>query len=104
MLTIPIIDMIKTGQNIVKLRQENGLSVKELQEMFGFATPQAIYKWQQGISVPSIDNLIVLAQIFQVHMDDIIVIYREKDIAVPGNHEFDFGMDIKECHCKYIGT
>lgn len=81
MLTIPIIDMVKTGQNIVKLRQENGLSVKELQDMFGFATPQAIYKWQQGTSVPSIDNLIVLAQIFQVHMDDIIVIYREKDIA-----------------------
>lgn len=73
--------MVKTGQNIVKLRQENGLSVKELQDMFGFATPQAIYKWQQGTSVPSIDNLIVLAQIFQVHMDDIIVIYREKDIA-----------------------
>ena len=81
MLTTPIIDMVKTGQNIIKLRQDNGLSVKELQEIFGFATPQAIYKWQQGLSVPSIDNLIVLAQIFQVHMDDIIVIYREKEMT-----------------------
>lgn len=74
MLTIPIINMTKTGQNIVKLRQQNGLSVKELQEMFGFATPQAIYKWQHGTSMPSIDNLIVLAQIFRVQMEDIIVV------------------------------
>ena len=73
MSELPIIDMIKTGQNIKKLRKEMGLSVKDLQHVFGFTTPQAIYKWQHGDCMPSIDNLVVLAAIFQVHMEEIIV-------------------------------
>ena len=45
MLEVPTIDMIKTGQNIVFLRKRAGLKVKDIQEAFGFSTPQAIYKW-----------------------------------------------------------
>ena len=41
--------------------------------MFTFPTPQAIYKWQHGTAMPTIDNLVVLAALFQVHMDDILV-------------------------------
>ena len=72
MIQIPAINLARTGENIVRLRQQNGLSVKDLQDIFGFATPQAIYKWQHGTALPSIDNLIVLAAIFQVHMEDIL--------------------------------
>lgn len=43
-------------------------------QKFGFATPQAIYKWQQGISLPTVDNLVVLAAVFQVKIDDILVV------------------------------
>ena len=74
MVTIPAIDMAATGRNITKLRQDAGLSVKDLQMLFGFTTPQAIYKWQHGTAMPTIDNLVVLAVVFGVHMDDIIVI------------------------------
>ena len=70
MLHMPVIDMVKTGQNIVKLRQKTGLSVRDLQEIFGFATPQAIYKWQHGTALPAIDNLVVLAAVFRVHIDE----------------------------------
>lgn len=73
MFTIPAIDMAKTGQNIVVLRKRAGLSVKDLQDVFGFATPQAIYKWQQGLALPTIDNLVVLAALLGVSIDDIIV-------------------------------
>ena len=48
--------------------------MKDLQDIFGFATPQAIYKWQKGIAMPTIDNLVVLAMVFRVKMDDIIVV------------------------------
>lgn len=72
--TMPVIDMIKTGQNIMELRVAAGLSVKDLQDIFGFATPQAIYKWQHGTTLPTIDNLVVLASVFHVHMDDILVV------------------------------
>ena len=50
------------------------LTVKDLQDAFGFTTPQAIYKWQQGTAMPTIDNLVVLAIVFGVHIDEIIVI------------------------------
>ena len=50
-----------------------GMSVKDIQEVFGFATPQAIYKWQHGTAMPTLDNLVILAAVFGVAMDDIIV-------------------------------
>ena len=78
--TIPTIDMVKTGQNITRLRQQAGLSVKELQDIFGFATPQAIYKWQQGATIPTVDNLVVLAAVLHVHVDDILVLETEHKI------------------------
>jgi len=74
MITIPAIDMAATGRNIAKMRQNAGLTVKDLQIFFGFATPQAIYKWQHGTAMPTIDNLVALAMIFGVTMDDIIVV------------------------------
>lgn len=73
-MDLPTIDMIRTGKNINRLRKQANLSVKDLQNIFGFATPQAIYKWQQGAALPSIDNLVVLAAVFQVGIDDILVI------------------------------
>lgn len=51
-----------------------GLTVRDLQDIFGFATPQAIYKWQHGTAMPTIDNLVVLAAVMDVPMDEIIVI------------------------------
>ena len=82
MLNFPTIDMIKTGQNITRLRQQKGLSVKELQDIFGFATPQAIYKWQHGAAIPTVDNLVVLAAVFGVTLDDILVVDHKMAIKV----------------------
>ena len=82
MINIPIIDLVRTGQNIMRLRIANGLSVKDLQDIFGFATPQAIYKWQHGTALPSIDNLVVLAAMFQVHIDDILVMDINTELQV----------------------
>lgn len=74
MFVFPTIDLVATGKNIVRLREESGLSVRELQDIFGFATPQAIYKWQHGAALPTIDNLIVLSTIFKVSMEEIIIV------------------------------
>lgn len=73
MTDIPVIDMALTGQNIERLRKNAGLSVRALQDIFGFATPQAIYKWQHGTAMPTVDNLVVLAAVFGVSIDEIIV-------------------------------
>ena len=69
----PSIDMIKTGQNITKMRISAGLSVKDMQQIFGFSTPNAIYKWQKGQAMPTLDNIAVLAVLFGVRIDDILV-------------------------------
>ena len=77
MMTIPAIDMVATGRNIMKLRKAAGLSVREIQNIFGFTTPQAIYKWQHGTAMPTIDNLVVLAAVLDVTIDEILVVQRE---------------------------
>ena len=74
MFTMPTIDMVATGRNIMRLREVAGLTVRDLQDIFGFATPQTIYKWQHGTAMPTIDNLVVLAAVLDVPMDEIIVI------------------------------
>ena len=74
MMTIPCINTAATGQNINRMRIAAGLTVKDMQMVFGFATPQAIYKWIHGTSMPTIDNLIILAAMLDVTMDDIVVV------------------------------
>ncbi|MDU6359368.1 MAG: helix-turn-helix transcriptional regulator [Clostridiales bacterium] len=73
MNTFPIIDVQATGANILRLRKLNGLSVKDLQVYFGFEGPQAIYKWQWGQCLPSVDNLFALSKLFNTSIDEILV-------------------------------
>ena len=73
-MRIPYINTVATGENINRMRMDAGFSVKEMQAVFGFATPQAIYKWIHGTAMPTIDNLVILAAVFGVTMDEIIVV------------------------------
>ena len=71
--TYPVIDLAATGDNIRRLRLERGLTVREMQSYFGFEEPRAIYKWQKGQSLPSVDNLYALGCLFEVSMDQILI-------------------------------
>jgi transcriptional regulator with XRE-family HTH domain len=71
---LPIIDLAATGKNIERLRKEKNISVRQLQEVFGFSTPQAVYKWQHGDNLPTVDNLLVLSMLFGKKMDEILVL------------------------------
>lgn len=75
----PAIDLKATGANIAALRVERGLSVKDIQDYMGFEMPQAVYKWIRGESLPSTDNLLALAKLFGVAIEDILVVYGEKE-------------------------
>ena len=79
---IPVIDMVATGMNITRLRINAGLTVRDLQTIMGFATPQAIYKWQHGAAMPTLDNMLVLATVFGVTIDDILVVQNPNAIRV----------------------
>lgn len=77
----PVIDTVATGDNIRRLREKSGLTVKDLQSYFGFEMPQAIYKWQRGESLPSVDNLYALGRILNVPMDQILIQTRPLHIS-----------------------
>ena len=70
----PVIDMYKTGENIKHLREERNISVSALQEYLGLASQQAIYNWQRGICLPTVDHLCALSHLFSVPMDDILIL------------------------------
>jgi transcriptional regulator with XRE-family HTH domain len=74
MMRMPFINTVATGRNIDRLRVEAGLSVRDMQMVFGFATPQAIYKWIHGTSLPTIDNMVILAAMLDVTLDEIVVV------------------------------
>ena len=71
---LPSIDMTATGVNIFQMRQRMGMTVQDLQNIFGFSTPQAIYKWQRGETLPTVENLAALAHILGVAVEDILVV------------------------------
>ena len=66
------IDQERTGQNIQNCMRQRGLKVKDVQEACGFEQPQAVYKWLHGQSLPSIDNLLILAVLFQISVEGIL--------------------------------
>ena len=79
---IPVINMTATGKNIMRLRKNTGMTVKDLQDVFGFTTPQAIYKWQRGTAMPTLDNMVALAAVFGVTIDEIIAVQNQPQLRV----------------------
>lgn len=73
----PSIDLEKTGKRIETVRKNRGLSVRDIQDYFGFEYPQAVYKWQRGESLPTVDNLFALSRLLRVSMEDLLVTRNE---------------------------
>ena len=73
----PIIDTKATGENIRKLQDQRKMTVKKLQQILNLESEQSIYKWYRGASIPSLDNLVALSSIFEVKIDDILVVQKK---------------------------
>lgn len=72
--TVPTINMTATGANIKALIKANGLKASDIQNVCGFNTPQAVFKWMRGDAMPTIDNMVILAHMLDVTIDQIIVL------------------------------
>ena len=68
-----IIDAVATGANIRAMVKAKGMKIADMADIFGFNTPQAIFKWFRGDAMPTIDNMVIMADTFGVKIDDIIV-------------------------------
>lgn len=70
---MPTVNMTATGANIHKMVKDRKITIAYIQNIFGFNTPQAIYKWFRGDTLPTIDNMVVLAKILETTIDAIVV-------------------------------
>ena len=68
----PVLDAKATGARIRELRKEKKLKVEDVSRFMGFESAQAIYKWQRGDSLPTVDNLYALSKLFETSIDDIL--------------------------------
>ena len=69
----PVIDLTATGENIRCLRISHHLTVRKLQEYFGFSEPRVIYKWQKGECLPSLESLLGLSRLFRLPIEKIVI-------------------------------
>ena len=69
----PVLDVDATGAKIKSLMKQRGITPRQLQIILNFPYVQTVYNWFSGKNMPTIDNLIVLAQVLGVTVDDIIV-------------------------------
>ncbi len=72
-MNFPVIDIPATGTNINRLRKEKGYSAQQVADFMGFAFPGAVYKWERGETLPSVDNLYALSRLLEVPIDEILV-------------------------------
>lgn len=78
-MIFPVLDAKATGARIKELRKQNHLRVEDVAHFMGFESEQAVYKWQRGDSLPTIDNLYALSVLFETSVDDILIGDRGKD-------------------------
>lgn len=71
-MNYPVLDAKATGARIKELRKERHIKVEEVARFMGFGLEQAIYKWQRGESLPTVDNLYALSKLFETSVDDIL--------------------------------
>lgn len=59
------------NENLKMLRQNKGLSQEKLAEILGVSR-QAVTKWESGQTTPSSGNLIALADLYKVSLDELL--------------------------------
>lgn len=78
-MNYPVLDLKAIGERINQLRKDNNLRVTDVAEYMGFESTQAVYKWQRGESLPTVDNLYALSRLLHTSVDDILIGEKERD-------------------------
>ena len=78
--SIPLIDVPATSKNLKNLRESHNFTVAQVQKLLGMENPQSIYNWENSESkyLPRLDNLVFLAKLYEVSIDELLVIKMEK--------------------------
>ena len=68
----PLINKRETGLNLRRIMDERGITVRDVQEYLGLGSVQSVYHWLNGLSMPTIDNLYALSEMFQLSIDEMV--------------------------------
>ena len=111
MLDVPVIDVKATSKKLKSMRVQHDISVAEMQKLFAMENPQSIYNWENPDkkTLPCIDNLVILAKLYQIPVDDLLVIQQEtpsfayvKELAEPFNIAIETIEFIKQNSSKTV--
>lgn len=69
----PMLNRERTGYNIKMLREKQGMSVKSLSNFLEFESVQSVYNWEAGKTIPSLENLKLLSEIFEKSIEEILI-------------------------------
>ena len=69
---------LEIASRLVALRKENNLSQEALAEKLGISR-QAISKWERAEASPDTDNLIALAKLYHVSLDELLKIHEDEE-------------------------
>ena len=68
------INMEKTGAHIKRSIRESGYSIRDIMEITGVTSEQAIYKWYSGKSLPALETQQVLCKLLDQSITELLVI------------------------------
>ena len=85
----PTINKRETGLNLRRIMDTRGITAKQVQEYLGLGCVQSVYRWIEGISMPTIDNLYALSELFQVPMDAMVCGNRASILPITTIEKFD---------------
>lgn len=70
---IPTIDKAATGENIKRLIRARHITPNHIKEYLNLSCVQTVYRWLEGVNIPSVDNLYAISRLLNVSMDDLVV-------------------------------
>ncbi len=72
--------MLAISEQLKKYRTERGMTQEELAEKL-FVSRQAISKWEKGEANPDLDNVVKLARIFEVSLDELVLAKEQTEVT-----------------------
>ena len=99
---------LEIANRLVALRKENNLSQEALAEKLGISR-QAVSKWERAEASPDTDNLIALAKLYHISLDELLKIHEDEEdefsdgISSGTEQTGDDGIHIEDVDDVHIG-
>ncbi len=84
------------GDRLKEIRMKEGLSQEQLADKIGVSR-QAITKWETKKGMPDVENMVILAEIFKITLDELILqetkVQREREVLFESETVYDIDCD-----------